>query len=262
MMDYAMTANLSIRKTLTLERIVYRSTLLISCLSVFYLLSVFITGRIQPSTAEMDAATSELTLSLIQCLLGIAVLHLPMLVTKLTRVKLPNSLRSFFYIFVVCGTVLGEMFSLYYAIPFWDSLLHFGSGIMLAIHGSILLVNFFRQKNCQNLISPVFIAIVAVCFALCIGVFWEIYEFAADCLLDLNMQKALLQDGTELIGKAALIDTMKDLIVDTAGAIVAAVAAYLSLKNNNGWLYSYINETSMRDSVQHVYDKKSLQRSA
>ncbi len=44
------------------------------------------------------------------------------------------------------------------------------------------------------------------------------------------MQKFRLADGTELIGRAALSDTMEDFIVDALSALAASVIGYLSIK--------------------------------
>ena len=72
----------------------------------------------------------------------------------------------------------------------------------------------------------------ALCFAVTVGVLWEIYEFSFDGLLGLNMQKFRLEDGTQLIGRAALQDTMKDLIVDVVGAATVVAWGYLHSKRN------------------------------
>ena len=76
-------------------------------------------------------------------------------------------------------------------------------------------------------LSPVFVAVFAFCFAVTLGVFWEIYEFTFDGILRLNMQKFMLENGTQLIGRAALLDTMKDLIVDCLGALIMSFVGYL-----------------------------------
>ena len=68
-------------------------------------------------------------------------------------------------------------------------------------------------------LSPVFIAVFAFCFALALGAVWEIYEFTMDSVFGTNMQKYMLDNGTALIGQAALQDTMKDIIVDAIGAL-------------------------------------------
>ena len=221
------------------EKIIYHISLFISIFSVLYILSVFVVGYSWLPIIKMDIGSESFMLSLMECLIGALALHAPMIIKKLTKIDIPDMLKAFFYIFVVCATVLGEMFSLYYEISFWDVLLHFGSGIMAGMLGSIIVSHYFQAKNLKSLLSPMFVAIAAVCFSLLIGVVWEIFEFSVDYLFSFNMQKCLLQDGTALIGKLAVADTMKDLIVDFAGAIIAALAAHSSLKNKKGWLYSY-----------------------
>ncbi|MPN18700.1 hypothetical protein SDC9_166063 [bioreactor metagenome] len=91
------------------------------------------------------------------------------------------------------------------------------------------------EKVPMNL-SPLFVAIFAFCFAVTLGVVWEIYEFTFDGILGLNMQKFMLENGTQLIGRAALADTMKDLIVDAAGALVVSIIGYISMKKQKDWL--------------------------
>jgi hypothetical protein len=67
-----------------------------------------------------------------------------------------------------------------------------------------------------------------------IGTLWEIYEFSFDSILGLNMQKARLEDGTPLVGGAALGDTMKDLIIDALAALaVAVIGFFTNLKRKN-----------------------------
>ena len=63
-----------------------------------------------------------------------------------------------------------------------------------------------------------------------LGLVWEIYEYSFDGILGLNMQKFRLEDGTELIGRAALCDTMDDFIVDALGAFAAAAYGFIHLK--------------------------------
>ena len=51
-----------------------------------------------------------------------------------------------------------------------------------------------------------------------------------DGLLGLNVQKFMLEDGTMLVGRAALRDTMEDMIVDAVGAFTMCVLGYLNIK--------------------------------
>lgn len=133
MTEYKASVNFSIRNPITFERLTYKGATIISCFSVLYLLSVFATGISWFPLARIDITSSDLILSLIQCLLGVVALKIPMLITKFSGIKMPDALCTFYYIFILCATVLGEMFSLYYAVPFWDVLLHFSSGVMLGI---------------------------------------------------------------------------------------------------------------------------------
>ena len=258
MTDYAGSMRITqTRKPLSLERCTYYGALGASGVAIAYLLTVY---------AGSEVGSSDLTLSMIQCLLGIAALHVPLALKRWVRIELPDALSAAYYTFIVGATVLGEVCAIYYLIPFWDDILHLSSGAMCGMLGGIITVTFLQRKDCEKLLSPMLASVVAVGFAMCIGVFWEVYEFLGDSLMGLNMQKFLLQDGEALVGQAALVDTMKDLIVDTLGAVIAAVSAYRSLKYESGWLHSY-QATSQRGRIQcgrHPgrHEKEVLQQSA
>jgi len=86
-----------------------------------------------------------------------------------------------------------------------------------------------REQKVRVQLSPLFVAIFAFCFALAAGAVWEIYEYTCDTLLKLNMQKYATEHGVELIGRAALRDTMKDIIFDAIAALGVAILGYLSI---------------------------------
>ena len=50
------------------------------------------------------------------------------------------------------------------------------------------------------------------------------------------MQKFALENGTNLSGRLAVVDTMKDLIVDAIGAFVISSVGYISIKHKKGWV--------------------------
>ena len=79
-------------------------------------------------------------------------------------------------------------------------------------------------------LSPLFLAVFAFCFSAAIGTVWEIFEFTVDGVLGVNMQKFMLEDGTQLIGREALSDTMYDIIVDTGSAFVMSAIGFFSIK--------------------------------
>ena len=129
-----------------------------------------------------------------------------------------------------CAVFLGEVFEFYYAVPHWDTILHFFSGAMLGALGFILVDLLNREEKVRVKLSPLFVALFAFCFALATGAVWEIYEYACDALMGLNMQKYATEQGVQLVGRAALRDTMKDIIFDALAALLVAAAGYFSIR--------------------------------
>ncbi len=128
---------------------------------------------------------------------------------------------------------------MHYTVPHWDTILHTFSGAMLGTLGFsvVLLFNDYRSQSVR--LSPAFVALFSFTFAVTLGVIWEVYEFTFDGVLNLNMQKFMLEDKTPLIGRAALTDTMKDLIVDMLGAGVMSLLGFAILKKKPDWLLNF-----------------------
>ncbi|MDR0813169.1 MAG: hypothetical protein LBO63_04095 [Oscillospiraceae bacterium] len=173
---------------------------------------------------------SDYTLMLLQCLLGIAIMFLPSILKKRRKLAITNRMHILFVTFLYCAIVLGEVRSFYYKVPHWDSFLHIFSGAMLGVVGFSIIDTLNDNKAIRTHMTDKFVAVFSFCFALSLGTVWEIYEFAGDCILSLNMQKFALEDGTPLVGQLALQDTMKDLIVDAVGVLAVVVYAYLMAK--------------------------------
>ena len=171
----------------------------------------------------------DYVLMLIQCLLGLAVMALPSIASRRWKLELPTFIHVMYYLFLYCAIFLGEVFSFYYLIPHWDTILHSFSGAMLAALGFILVDFLNRDEHVHVSLSPAFVALFAFCFALAAGGMWEIYEYVADGALGLNMQKFIDAEGVILAGRHALQDTMDDIIVDAASAAVMSVLGYASL---------------------------------
>lgn len=219
-----------------LQCIVYWLVLISFMLPVVFLIFRLITldSAAVPSAGYRSRA--DYSLMLIQCLLGIAVIHVPALFKRKFGLELPAVLYIEYVIFLYCAIFLGEVRSFYYRIPHWDVILHCFSSVMAGSFGFIVVALLNQDEHITLSLSPVFVAIFAFCFAIAIGAVWEIYEFVFDGLLGLNMQKFILPDGTVLAGQDALRDTMEDLIVDCAGALFASVSGYFSIKKGSGWL--------------------------
>ena len=175
---------------------------------------------------------SDYMLMFIQCLLGLLVLSLPSLVSRKWKLGIPNFIYLMYYAFLYCAIFLGEVLDFYYTVPHWDTILHFFSGAMLGALGFILVEWLNSSEKIRVSLSPAFISLFAFCFALSCGALWEIYEFSFDSLLGLNMQKFMTETGEALIGRAALRDTMKDIIVDALAAALMSVIGYARLKTH------------------------------
>jgi hypothetical protein len=88
-----------------------------------------------------------------------------------------------------------------------------------------------KQKEYLDMhMNQGFVALFAFMLAVGLGALWEIFEFCMDSLFGLNMQKS------------GLMDTMWDLIVDTAGALVIALLGYGYLRKarNDSFLERWI----------------------
>lgn len=174
--------------------------------------------------------TADYLLMLTQCVLGIVVMLLPSLIEKRFRLTIPNIMIVLYYIFLYCAIFLGEVFSFYYRIPHWDTILHTFSGAMLGALGFILVSLLNESERVRVHLSPFFVALFAFCFALAVGAVWEIYEFACDGLMGMNMQKFAAEGGEAFVGREALIDTMEDLICDALAALVVSAFGYISIR--------------------------------
>ena len=175
------------------------------------------------SDEPYEKIKSDYSLMLLQCSLGMVVMFIPSLLQKKLSLTIPNYMFVLYFIFLFCAIYLGEVQDFYFIIPYWDLLLHTFSGAMLGSLGFTLVSLLNSNKNVDMHLSPFFIAFFAFCFALAFGVVWEIYEYTVDSVAALNMQKYALEDGTLLVGREALADTMEDLIVDAVGALVMCI---------------------------------------
>ena len=176
---------------------------------------------------------SDYGLMLLQCALGLLVFFLPDILNHRLSLRLPNYLFILYYVFLYCAIYLGEVRDFFYLFAHWDTVLHAFSGIMLGSLGFALVVILNNAQNVKLNLSPGFVALFAFCFAVAAGAVWEIYEFAGDHFLGLNMQKFRLEDGTPLIGHAALTDTMEDIIIDTISAGAVSLIGYFGIKRKS-----------------------------
>ncbi|MEA5059119.1 MAG: hypothetical protein VB049_03650 [Candidatus Pelethousia sp.] len=182
---------------------------------------------------ESVRVRSDYILMLSQCCLGLLVMFVPSVLQRRWTWPIPDFMHILYFIFLYCAIYLGEVRNFYYLVPNWDTWLHTFSGGMLGALGFVVVDQLNEVRGVPVKLGPKFIAIFALCFAMTVGALWEIYEFTFDGLLGLNMQKFRLENGVELVGRAALRDTMKDLIVDLVGALLVVGTGYIGARRKD-----------------------------
>ena len=200
------------------------------------------------------------------CLLALCLLYLPSWLQVKLRIELPPPLEITILCFIYAAEILGEVNAFYVVVPNWDTMLHTLNGFLCAAIGFYLVDLFTSLERFSLSLSPVFMAIVAFCFSMTIGVLWEFFECAMDQFFLLDMQKdtvissisSVLLDPTgrqrpfaihgitDLIVVAngeqiplglggyldiGLLDTMNDLLVNFIGAAVFSFLGYFYVKN-------------------------------
>lgn len=196
------------------------------------------------------------------CILCLLLFSIPNFISKRFAIQLPVFLQVVIMIFIFSAEILGEVNAYYVRIPLWDTMLHTANGFLMAAIGFSLVDIFNRSERFLVKLSPVFVAIVAFCFSMTIGVLWEFFEFGMDMLFHTDMQKdffvsaihsvalnpnghnvpvhmeiqSLLVNGEDWMAAyggyldIGLIDTMKDLFVNFLGAVAFSIIGYIYIK--------------------------------
>ena len=196
------------------------------------------------------------------CILTLLLLIVPSFIQVNFKIELPTGLEIILLLFIFAAEILGEIQAYYIKIPAWDTMLHTINGFLMAAIGFSLVDILNRNERFSFKLSPVFVAIVAFCFSMTIGVIWEFFEFSMDQFFLLDMQKdtvvhtisSVMLDPTggntpTIVGDISdvmvngqslglggyldigLIDTMKDLLVNFVGAVVFSIIGFFYIKN-------------------------------
>ncbi|HIY54809.1 MAG TPA: hypothetical protein H9971_01350 [Candidatus Dorea merdavium] len=196
------------------------------------------------------------------CALTLVLLIMPSLIQINLKIELPTALEIIMLLFIFAAEILGEIQAYYEKIPMWDTVLHTLNGFLMAAIGFALVDILNRNKKISFQLSPAFLAVVAFCFSMTIGVIWEFFEFGMDQIFHLDMQKDTIVNtiysvmldpagGNHVVGVTGirdvavngeslglggyldigLLDTMEDLLVNFIGATVFSIIGYFYVKN-------------------------------
>ena len=196
------------------------------------------------------------------CVLTIVLLYVPSWLQVKLRIELPPPLEITILCFIFAAEILGEVNAFYVNVPNWDTMLHTLNGFLAAAVGFSMVLLLNDDDRLTFDLSPFFLALVAFCFSMTIGVLWEFFEFGMDWFFHSDMQKDtvvnaiytveldptrsnkvvaikgirdVLINGQSLgLGgylDIGLIDTMKDLFVNFIGAVVFSVTGFFYAKS-------------------------------
>ncbi|MDF2606093.1 MAG: hypothetical protein K0S34_283 [Bacillales bacterium] len=140
----------------------------------------------------------------------------PLILAFIFKFKSNIQLVFFYLLFLFCSQYLGSIRG-WYGLGWWDILLHFLSGILIA-YLSVALYERLIHRAAGKMISPWFVFLFIFAFSVFGGVLWEFYEFSMDQFFDMTLQGG----GNK--------DTMVDLIADTTGGLLVATWSVLKLK--------------------------------
>ncbi len=182
------------------------------------------------------------------CSLTLLLFLIPSFVERRLHIDVPNTLEVIILLFIFSAEILGEIQEYYLIFPFWDTMLHTINGFLMAAIGIAMVDILNRSRRFKVRLSPVFVAVVAFCFSMTIGVLWEFFEYGMDTFFNMDMQKdtwvsvvntvslnpegknspvsipieSVVVNGQEWPGylDIGIHDTMKDLFVNFIGAVV------------------------------------------
>ena len=180
----------------------------------------------------------RLIFTIVQLLAMLFVLRIPAFIQEIYHFKIPYLLDFVLITFAFSGFILGDVFNFYGRIPYWDSVLHAFSGVVIAYVGFIVIEYLDKEFTIPLSVSPLFMSLIVVSVALAIGAIWEIGEYTVDDIFHTNNQQYMEstrstlydEDDIPLQGHDALNDTMKDLMLDLAGAIGVACIEHRKLE--------------------------------
>lgn len=211
------------------------------------------------------------------CILTLILFLVPVVIDRKFNIRLPNTLETIILLFIFSAEILGEINEFYLHFAHWDTILHTLNGFLCAAIGFSMIDILNRKEVFHTKLSPIFVALVAFCFSMAVGVLWEFFEFGMDRVFKYDMQKdeilktiatielnpsgknvAVVIDNiektiiqsrdnegnlvlTEIDGgylDIGISDTMKDLIVNFIGAIVFSILGLLYIKNKDEYKFA------------------------
>ena len=210
----------------------------------------------------------------VTCLMTLGLLMIPSLLERKMHIGLPAVMEILMISFVFAANILGEIQAFYQKLPMLDTALHAVNGFICAGVGFGLINILNCDRRVKLSLSPLFVVLFSFCFSMTAGTVWEFFEFGMDVFFGKDMQKDAVvtairshlpaKDGGMFIAEnikntavngqglgvdgyldIGLYDTMKDLLVNFAGAVVFNTLGFVYLKGrkrHTGFIKNFIPE--------------------
>jgi len=179
--------------------------ILLSCiLSIIYSLEILNTGDIYNILIRLSF---------------ILIVLIPTILRKI-KINISSSSEFILIVFAFIGHFLGSIMNLYNKIYWFDTFVHFLSGIVVAF----FTLEIIKKSKIKT--NHIFEIIFILGVSSLVATSWEIFEFTCDKLFDKDAQH-VLTTGVD--------DTMKDMIVALLGSILFNIC----------YIYEYINDKKL-----------------
>ncbi len=167
--------------------------------------------------------------NILVCLSLYLIIFLPRIVRKFSS-KVNDLIELIFLLFILFAQLLGSILHFYGIIYWYDSFMHYISGILTSFLAVIILILFNKYDDNDKVFNVVFILSIT----LMVASLWEIFEFTTDNLLDGDAQRVVATGVT---------DTMKDIICALLGSILFSFCyLYECLKNKTLLIKEFIKK--------------------
>ena len=227
------------------------------------------------------------------CILTYGLLYVPSWVQVRLHIELPPPLEITILCFIFAAEILGEVNAFYVVIPGWDTMLHTINGFLAAAVGFSLVILLNEDERLTFDLSPFFLALVAFCFSMTIGVLWEFFEFGMDFFFHTDMQKDTIIHNiytvtldptqsnkvvavkgitdTAVNGQSlglggyldiGIIDTMKDLFVNFIGAVVFSVTGFFYARSKGKQKSAALGFVPSKKTAETDYLKQAQEETA
>lgn len=172
---------------------------------------------------------SKYNSNILVCLSLYLIIFLPRIIRKFSS-KVNDLIELIFLLFILFAQLLGSILHFYGIIYWYDSFMHYISGILTSFLAVIILILFNKYDDNDKVFNVIFILSIT----LMVASLWEIFEFTTDNLLGGDAQRVVATGVT---------DTMKDIICALLGSILFSFCyLYECLKNKTLLIKEFIKK--------------------